>query len=120
MAFVLYDFCYYWLHRLGHERTLLWAFEAEAGAFHYHHQSEEHNLSTALRQTSPSSLSIVKWERLRLMAVLAVLIAAAPGGAGTLFTILGAVYLFANLLFIAQLADNSASSRLTEPAPLST
>lgn len=114
MAFVLYDFCYYWLHRLGHERTLLWA------AHVAHHQSEEHNLSTALRQTSPSSLSIVKWERLRLMAVLAVLIAAAPGGAGTLFTILGAVYLFANLLFIAQLADNSASSRLTEPAPLST
>ena len=25
LAMVLYDFCYYWLHRLGHERTILWA-----------------------------------------------------------------------------------------------
>ena len=24
LAMVLYDFCYYWLHRLGHERTILW------------------------------------------------------------------------------------------------
>jgi sterol desaturase/sphingolipid hydroxylase (fatty acid hydroxylase superfamily) len=49
-AFVLYDFCYYWLHRLGHERTLLWA------AHVAHHQSEEYNLSTALRQTSTGFL----------------------------------------------------------------
>ncbi len=46
VAFVLYDFCYYWLHRLGHERQILWA------AHVAHHQSEEYNLSTALRQTS--------------------------------------------------------------------
>ncbi|QKE64898.1 sterol desaturase family protein [Aquipseudomonas campi] len=46
LAFVLYDFCYYWLHRLGHERNILWA------AHSVHHQSEEYNLSTALRQTS--------------------------------------------------------------------
>jgi len=46
LAFVLYDFCYYWLHRLGHERNVLWA------AHSVHHQSEEYNLSTALRQTS--------------------------------------------------------------------
>lgn len=45
-AFVLYDFCYYWNHRLGHERNVLWA------AHSVHHQSEEYNLSTALRQTS--------------------------------------------------------------------
>lgn len=45
-AFVLYDFCYYWLHRLGHERNILWA------AHSVHHQSEEYNLTTALRQTS--------------------------------------------------------------------
>ncbi|MCY1393971.1 Fatty acid hydroxylase superfamily protein [compost metagenome] len=45
-AFVAYDFCYYWLHRLGHERNLLWA------AHSVHHQSEDYNLSTALRQTS--------------------------------------------------------------------
>ncbi len=46
LAFVLYDLCYYWLHRMGHERTILWA------AHVAHHQSEEYNLSTALRQTS--------------------------------------------------------------------
>lgn len=45
-AFVLYDLCYYWLHRMGHERQILWA------AHVAHHQSEEYNLSTALRQTS--------------------------------------------------------------------
>lgn len=45
-AFVLYDFCYYWHHRLGHERNVLWA------AHSVHHQSEDYNLSTALRQTS--------------------------------------------------------------------
>ncbi|WP_416421893.1 sterol desaturase family protein [Pseudomonas sp. App30] len=46
LAFFGYDFCYYWLHRLGHERNVLWA------AHSVHHQSEEYNLSTALRQTS--------------------------------------------------------------------
>ncbi len=46
LAFVLYDICYYWLHRLGHERNVLWA------AHSVHHQSEEYNLTTALRQTS--------------------------------------------------------------------
>ncbi len=50
LAFVLYDFCYYWLHRLGHERAILWA------AHVAHHQSEEYNLSTALRQTSTGFL----------------------------------------------------------------
>jgi sterol desaturase/sphingolipid hydroxylase (fatty acid hydroxylase superfamily) len=45
-ALFAYDFCYYWLHRLGHELTFLWA------AHVVHHQSEEYNLSTALRQTS--------------------------------------------------------------------
>jgi len=50
LAFVVYDFCYYWLHRLGHERTILWA------AHVAHHQSEEYNLTTALRQTSTGFL----------------------------------------------------------------
>lgn len=49
-AFVLYDFCYYWLHRFGHERNILWA------AHSVHHQSEDYNLSTALRQTSTGFL----------------------------------------------------------------
>ena len=43
---LLYDLCYYWRHRLGHTCALLWA------AHVVHHQSEDYNLSTALRQTS--------------------------------------------------------------------
>ncbi len=44
-ALVAYDFCYYWLHRGGHRIAVLWA------AHVVHHQSEDYNLSTALRQT---------------------------------------------------------------------
>ncbi len=43
---LLYDLLYYWNHRLGHTTALLWAAHA------VHHQSEDYNLSTALRQTS--------------------------------------------------------------------
>ncbi len=43
---LLYDLCYYWHHRLGHTVALFWA------AHVVHHQSEDYNLSTALRQTS--------------------------------------------------------------------
>ncbi len=46
VCFVLYDFAYYWKHRLGHEVALFW------GSHVAHHQSEDFNLSTALRQTS--------------------------------------------------------------------
>ena len=45
-----WDFCYYWAHRFGHEISVLWAAHA------VHHQSEEYNLSTALRQTSTGFL----------------------------------------------------------------
>ncbi len=44
VAFVLYDFCYYWSHRCQHMINILW------GVHVVHHQSEEFNLSTALRQ----------------------------------------------------------------------
>ncbi|MDM0114906.1 lysoplasmalogenase family protein [Variovorax sp. J22R133] len=50
LALVFYDFCYYWLHRLGHECAVLWA------AHVVHHQSQHYNLSTALRQTSSGVL----------------------------------------------------------------
>ena len=50
LAFVLYDFCYYWLHRMSHQVNLLWA------AHVVHHSSEDYNLTTALRQTSGSFL----------------------------------------------------------------
>ncbi len=49
-ALLAYDFCYYWLHRGGHRIAALWA------AHVVHHQSEDYNLSTALRQTSSGFL----------------------------------------------------------------
>ena len=49
-ALILYDFCYYWLHRMGHEVGVLWA------AHVVHHSSEYYNLTTALRQTSSGAL----------------------------------------------------------------
>lgn len=50
LALLFYDFCYYWLHRMGHEMGVLWAAHA------VHHQSQDYNLSTALRQTSSGAL----------------------------------------------------------------
>ena len=50
LALVFYDFCYYWLHRAGHESAIFWA------AHVVHHQSQDYNLSTALRQTSSGAL----------------------------------------------------------------
>jgi alkylglycerol monooxygenase len=61
---VFYDFCYYWLHRAGHRVALLWAAHA------VHHQSEDYNLSTALRQTSSGFL--LGWIFYLPMAVLGV------------------------------------------------
>ena len=52
-AFVLYDFCYYWQHRYGHTVGLFWASHV------VHHQSEEFNLTTALRQ--PGTGALVNW-----------------------------------------------------------
>ena len=50
LALLLYDLCYYWYHRLGHRVAVLWAAHA------VHHQSQDYNLSTALRQTSTGAL----------------------------------------------------------------
>jgi len=50
VAALAWDFCYYWFHRYSHEISILWAAHA------VHHQSEEYNLSTALRQTSTGFL----------------------------------------------------------------
>ncbi len=49
-ALLCYDFCYYWLHRAGHKVNIFWA------AHVVHHQSEDYNLSTALRQTGSGVL----------------------------------------------------------------
>jgi sterol desaturase/sphingolipid hydroxylase (fatty acid hydroxylase superfamily) len=50
LAFVFFDFMYYWAHRLSHEVNLFW------GGHSVHHQSEEYNLSVALRQSSTQIL----------------------------------------------------------------
>ncbi len=46
LLFIGIDFFYYWFHRLAHEISLFW------GTHIVHHQSEEYNLSVALRQSS--------------------------------------------------------------------
>lgn len=49
IAVVMFDFCEYWLHRAGHEVAVFWAAHA------VHHQSEELNIGTALRQESQNA-----------------------------------------------------------------
>ena len=46
LLFLLVDLAYYWGHRMSHEVNLFW------GGHVVHHQSEEYNLSVALRQSS--------------------------------------------------------------------
>ncbi len=62
-AFVAYDFCYYWKHRFGHEWRIMWASHVA------HHQSEEFNLSTALRQTGTDYIGFVFYIPLFLAGV---------------------------------------------------
>lgn len=50
LAFIAYDFFYYWAHRMSHEVNLFW------GGHSVHHQSEEYNLSVALRQSSTQTI----------------------------------------------------------------
>lgn len=47
LLFVLVDLMYYWFHRSSHEINFLWN-----TAHVVHHQSEDYNLSVALRQSS--------------------------------------------------------------------
>jgi len=47
---ILYDLGYYWEHRMAHTVSLFW------GGHVVHHQSEDYNLSVALRQTSTGAL----------------------------------------------------------------
>ncbi|MBX7056905.1 MAG: sterol desaturase family protein [Leptospirales bacterium] len=44
LGFFLVDFAYYWFHRKSHEVAIIW------GSHEPHHQSQEYNLSVALRQ----------------------------------------------------------------------
>ena len=63
VVFVAYDLCYYWKHRLGHESRLFWASHVA------HHQSEEFNLSTALRQTGTDYIGFIFYIPLYVIGV---------------------------------------------------
>jgi alkylglycerol monooxygenase len=53
LALLFYDLCYYWFHRVSHESAVFWASHV------VHHQSQDYNLSTALRQ--PSTDALLGW-----------------------------------------------------------
>jgi len=57
LLFFAEDFTYYWWHRASHEVRFLWA------AHENHHSSQRFNLSTALRQswTTPLTVPLVYW-----------------------------------------------------------
>lgn len=50
-AFVAWDFCFYWLHRLHHRLPLMWAVHV------VHHEGEHFNLSLGVRNSWFSSLT---------------------------------------------------------------
>ena len=52
-AMVMWDFLYYWTHRIDHEKRIFWADHVS------HHSSQRYNLSTALRQ--PWSGYLTAW-----------------------------------------------------------
>ena len=60
--FLLLDFVYYWAHRWSHEINFLW------GGHVPHHQSEQYNLTTALRQGAWQDIS--HWPLYLLLALL--------------------------------------------------
>jgi sterol desaturase/sphingolipid hydroxylase (fatty acid hydroxylase superfamily) len=64
LAVLLFDFCDYWLHRVGHESSIFWA------AHVVHHQSEQFNFSPALRQES--LVALLGWPFYLPMAVVGV------------------------------------------------
>jgi alkylglycerol monooxygenase len=63
VAFVAYDFCYYWKHRVGHRSRFFWASHIA------HHQSEEFNLSTALRQSGTDFAGFIFYVPLYLAGI---------------------------------------------------
>jgi len=63
-AMVLADFCGYWHHRYSHETGILWA------AHVVHHQSQDFNFSTALRQES--AYPVLGWVFYLPLAVLGI------------------------------------------------
>jgi sterol desaturase/sphingolipid hydroxylase (fatty acid hydroxylase superfamily) len=63
VAFVGWDFAYYWNHRFEHENRLLWACHVN------HHSSRYYNLSTALRQPWTPFAGLVFYPGLALVGV---------------------------------------------------
>jgi sterol desaturase/sphingolipid hydroxylase (fatty acid hydroxylase superfamily) len=61
-AFIAWDFCFYWMHRMHHRFSFLWA------AHVLHHEGEHFNLSLALRISWHGSLTAFPF-----VAILAVL-----------------------------------------------
>ncbi|MGU3575086.1 sterol desaturase family protein [Brucellaceae bacterium C25G] len=53
LAILMWDLCFYWLHRLHHKFALLWAVHV------VHHQGEHFNLSLAVRNSWYSSLASI-------------------------------------------------------------
>lgn len=53
LAIVMWDFCFYWLHRLHHRFAILWAVHV------VHHEGEHFNLSLAVRNSWYSSVASI-------------------------------------------------------------
>lgn len=64
VGFVAFDFLYYWAHRMSHEMNFLWAGHV------VHHQSEEFNLTVALRQ--PAFHQLFTWIFFLPLAILGI------------------------------------------------
>lgn len=62
LCFVVVDLAYYWSHRLSHEINLFWTGHV------VHHQSEDYNLSVALRQGAFQKV-LMLWVYLPLAAI---------------------------------------------------
>ena len=53
LAFILWDFCFYWLHRLHHFFKILW------GVHSVHHEGEHFSLSLGIRNSWYSSITSI-------------------------------------------------------------
>ncbi len=53
VAFIVWDFCFYWLHRLHHAFKLLWSVHV------VHHEGEHYSLSLGIRNSWYSSLTSI-------------------------------------------------------------
>lgn len=75
---IVFDCIYYWAHRFGHEWNIMW------GAHIVHHQSDQYNLSVALRQSwFHGFLSF--WMFLPMAFIVPVEVIGSVGGFVTLF-----------------------------------